>query len=394
MTPGDRALLKASQAQMASLPGEAKMTENAAPNGKGYVPPGGFSIDAKTGEVPKELNGWARINFNNGDYEGEFLNGKPHGYGRTHWDEFRMAYHGEMEEQHMHGEGTFFFSNGDMLEGCFEGHKPKGSGVLTELTTGKRFAVEYDGSKKLSEGAVPVVKTLIEEPLQVLVDHRVTITACSRGDKHLPFTGNYSHCKKAIDGKLAYCVPLRAHRPLENASQLAGKIAVVQRGSCSYGKKLRYVQEAGAVAMLVIGTDNLEKYQQVFQIHEGDPLADDPWPAGQVPKPVSVEIPVCYSLGINEKKFPHGAYVRLRFFEGAPGTPNGWLLGCIFINKQTIHPDLNRFARAHTHTHTHTHTNTHTHTHYIHTYLSHKVHTYIHTYIHTYYIHTYIHTYV
>jgi hypothetical protein len=35
----------------------------------------------------------------------------------------------------------------------------------------------------------------------------------------------------------------------------------------------------------------------------------------QVPAAVVVEIPVCYSLGINEKKFAHGAYVRLRFFE-------------------------------------------------------------------------------
>ena len=50
---------------------------------------------------------------------------------------------------------------------------------------------------------------------------------------------------------------------------------------------------------------------------------------------------MAYSLGINEKKLPHGAYVRLRFFENAPGTPKGWLLGCIFINAQTIHPDLN-----------------------------------------------------
>lgn len=198
------------------------------------------------------------------------------------------------------------------------------------------------GSKKLSEGAAPVKKTLMEEPLQLLLDHRVTITACSRGDKHKPFVGNYSHCKKAIDAKLAYCVPLRAHRPLENADQIAGKIAVVQRGTCSYGKKLRYVQEAGAVAMLVLGTDNLEKYQQVFQIHEGDPLADDPWPEGEVPPPVQVDIPVCYSLGINEKKFPHGAYVRLRFYDNAPGTPKGWLLGCIFVNKQSVHPELNK----------------------------------------------------
>jgi hypothetical protein len=47
--------------------------------------------------------------------------------------------------QHMSGEGTFFFPNGDMLEGTFEEHKPKGPGVLTELKTGKRFNVEYDG---------------------------------------------------------------------------------------------------------------------------------------------------------------------------------------------------------------------------------------------------------
>ena len=58
----------------------------------------------------------------------------------------------------------------------------------------------------------------------------------------------------------------------------------------------------------------------------------------QVPSPVSVEIPVCYSLGINEKKFPHGAYVRLRFFDAAPGTPKGWLLGCLFVNKQVSAP--------------------------------------------------------
>ena len=281
-TPRDSALLRSAKAPMASMPGHAKFDGNNAPNGKGFMPPGGFSIDAKTGEVPKELNGWARINFKNGDYEGEFEDGKPNGYGRTHWDEFRMAYHGEMVNQLMNGEGTFFFANGDMLEGTFEQHKPKGPGVLTQLKTGKRFNVEYDGTKKLSEGAEPTVKTYIDDPMRLCVEHRVTITACSRGDKHEAFVGNYSHCKKSIDGKLAFCVPFRAHRPLENADQIRGKIAVVQRGTCSYGKKLRFVQEAGAIGMVVIGTDNLEKYQQVFQIHEGDPLADDPWPEGQV----------------------------------------------------------------------------------------------------------------
>ena len=56
----------------------------------------------------------------------------------------------------------------------------------------------------------------------------------------------------------------------------------------------------------------------------------------QVPEPVKVEIPVCYSLGINERKFVHGAHVRLRFFENAQGTPKGWLLGCVFIHKQVL----------------------------------------------------------
>ena len=338
----ESALSKSGRTAAAHMTGAAKVLEDSAPMGKRFVSSGGHSIDDKADEGPRELNGWARINFNNGDYEGYFVDGKPNGFGRMYWGELRMAYHGEMRNQQMSGKGTFFYPNGDMLEGSFEEHNPKGTGVLTELKTGKRFNVEYDGSKKLLEGAVPAKKLLVEEPLQLMLDHCVAVTACSRGDKHQPFAGNYSHCKKAIDAKLAYCVPLRAHRPLENANQIAGRVAVVQRGSCSFGKKLRYVQAAGAVAMLVLGTDNLEKHQQVFQIHEGDPLADDPWPEGQVPPPIKVEIPVCYSLGIHEQTLPHGAYVRLRFYENSPGVIKGWLMGCVFVNKQSIHPELDK----------------------------------------------------
>jgi len=307
------------------------------------VPPGGHAIDGTNGLSP-ELTGWARVMFRNGDYEGEFVAGKAQGFGRTVWNEMEMAYHGEMKDQMMHGKGKFFFPNGDMLTCDFDMHKPKGEGILLELRTGRRYRVLYDGTKKLSEGAEPIKRELLDEPEQIEQTTRVTITACSRGDKTQAFgQGNYSHCKKkAIDAKLAYAVPFRANKPIKNAQQLEGKIAVVQRGTCSYSKKLRYIQETGAVAMLVIGTDNLQKYQQVFQIHEGDPQQDDQWPEGQVPPPVQVKIPVCYALGMHEASLPHGAFVRLRFFEDAPGTPRGWLLGCIFVNKQTIHPDLTR----------------------------------------------------
>jgi len=309
----------------------------------GGVPPGGNAIDGSKG-LPPELTGWARVMFRNGDFEGEFVSGAANGFGRSIWNELDMAYHGEMKDQMMHGKGKFFFPNGDMMTGTFEMHKPKGEGILLELKTGRRYRVTYDGTKKLSEGAEPISKELLDEPDTIEETTRVTITACSRGDKTQPFgLGNYSHCKKkAIDAKLAYAVPFRANKPIKNAQQLEGKIAVVQRGSCSYSKKLRYIQETGAVAMLVIGTDNLQKYQQVFQIHEGDPLQDDQWPEGEVPPPLQVKIPVCYALGMHEASLPHGAFVRLRFFEDAPGTPRGWLLGCIFVNKQTIHPDLTR----------------------------------------------------
>ena len=62
--------------------------------------------------------------------------------------------------------------------------------------------------------------------------HLVSVVAKDRG-----IVGDYSHCTD-VDGVLAYAVPLRAHRPLQNSAQLVGKIAVVQIGSCSVGKKL------------------------------------------------------------------------------------------------------------------------------------------------------------
>jgi hypothetical protein len=163
--------------------------------------------------------------------------------------------------------------------------------------------------------------------------HLVSVVAKDRG-----IVGDYSHCTD-VDGVLAYAVPLRAHRPLQNSAQLVGKIAVVQIGSCSVGKKLRYVQAAGAIAMLVIGTDmrtDLDSVGQKLracQIHEGNPLEDDPWPEGEVPAPVVTAIPVCYVQGVYEKYFPHGAHVQLRFFPGAPGTPEGCLEGAAYVKQ-------------------------------------------------------------
>jgi hypothetical protein len=302
--------------------------------------------------------GWARVEYGYGvysmDYEGIIVRvhgqAVPTGFGRMRWSTRGIAYHGFWNLSRLEGYGTFFFPNGDMLEGCFEANKLIGAGILTVLKTGERFKVEYDPAKELCEEAVPVDKALVKDPLylqefsNLYADAmvlprkrhaRVPLAAVSRGSRGHEFVGDYSHCTD-VDGVLAYAVPLRAHRPLENSGQLVGKIAVVQYGSCSLGKKLRYVQAAGAIAMLVIGTDDADKLvksKQAIQLHSGNPLEDDPWPEGGVPAPVVTAIPVCYVKGRDEKAFPHGAHVQLSFSPGALGTPKGWLLGMAYVKK-------------------------------------------------------------
>ncbi|KAG1690399.1 hypothetical protein DVH05_028187 [Phytophthora capsici] len=56
-------------------------------------------------------------------------------------------------------------------------------------------------------------------------------------------------------GKLVACDPLLADQPLRNAEQLAGAVALLRRGACSFPEKLERVQRAGAVAAVVCNDD-------------------------------------------------------------------------------------------------------------------------------------------
>jgi hypothetical protein len=206
---------------------------------------------------------WNKFSFENGDYEGEILNSLPHGFGRIVWTS-GVAYHGEFQNQKFHGKGCFFFDNGDRFEGEFRDHKPTGAGIMT--IGERRFHVSYDGTQRLSDGATPTF--LDEHPVpEVIADEsKLPVTAISKGIKTQPFgLGDYRHCKP-IDAKLAFASPFRAHRALVDPAALAGRIAVVQRGGCSLARKLRHVQGAGAVAMLVLGLDPDDKYRAIFQV--------------------------------------------------------------------------------------------------------------------------------
>ncbi|KAF4028503.1 Isochorismatase family [Phytophthora infestans] len=50
--------------------------------------------------------------------------------------------------------------------------------------------------------------------------------------------------------------PVTGHMPLENALELSGKIAVLERGICDFVTKVLHAQQAGAIAVLVANTSD------------------------------------------------------------------------------------------------------------------------------------------
>jgi len=55
-----------------------------------------------------------------------------------------------------------------------------------------------------------------------------------------------------LSGNLSLAVPLLACSNLTNAAQIAGNIAVVQRGTCAFTDKVQAAQDAGAIGVVVI----------------------------------------------------------------------------------------------------------------------------------------------
>ena len=55
--------------------------------------------------------------------------------------------------------------------------------------------------------------------------------------------------------RLVRCQPPEANTPIKNVDQVKGNIVYIKRGGCSFTKKARMAQAAGAVAMVVANTD-------------------------------------------------------------------------------------------------------------------------------------------
>jgi hypothetical protein len=66
-----------------------------------------------------------------------------------------------------------------------------------------------------------------------------------------------------VESRLVRCQPPEANAPIKNVDQVKGNIVYIKRGGCSFTKKARMAQAAGAVAMVVANTDR-ETFGRAF----------------------------------------------------------------------------------------------------------------------------------
>ena len=111
----------------------------------------GFSVDNHFN--PKSINGSYRIEYDSGDtYEGEMLDGKPHGTGTYAYKEAKASYTGEWVEGKRHGRGTHtLLKTGHAYCGMWENDEKEGYGEQT-FDDGSKYCGGYHESMWHGEG--------------------------------------------------------------------------------------------------------------------------------------------------------------------------------------------------------------------------------------------------
>ena len=83
-------------------------------------------------------------------YEGEYMDGKPHGRGIMKWRDGR-AYEGEFKDGKLHGRGTLKLSDGRVYEGEFKNGKLHGRGIM-KWRDGREYEGEWKEGKMHGHG--------------------------------------------------------------------------------------------------------------------------------------------------------------------------------------------------------------------------------------------------
>jgi hypothetical protein len=85
-----------------------------------------------------------------------------------------------------------------------------------------------------------------------------------------------------MSGELALVDPISCHPAITNLEDIRGKVAVVERGLCTFAQKYARVQQAGAIAVLVVNTNEVWPYTMKDSTNEIDmkfksEMAHIPW---------------------------------------------------------------------------------------------------------------------
>jgi hypothetical protein len=107
----------------------------------------GWSWILQEKPVSDNFTGRTTYTYTNGKYEGDFVNGKPHGRGI-----FYLAngdkYEGDWINSEKQGRGIYYYADGDKYEGDFVKGKFTGRGTFT-CSNGKQFTGNFENDKPI-----------------------------------------------------------------------------------------------------------------------------------------------------------------------------------------------------------------------------------------------------
>ncbi|EKX51121.1 hypothetical protein GUITHDRAFT_134637 [Guillardia theta CCMP2712] len=148
---------------------------------------------------------------------------------------------------------------------------------------------------------------------------------------------------KDVKARVVFACPPNADIPLWNASEVRGKIVVINRGPprpaalITYGLKLYHAQQAGAVGVIFIDLEGIDAFTLIPRVDEGE-LAYPPDLQGKYPPArLRAKIPCCLMLKRDSGIIQEGAVHVITFappgFAVDPRFKN-YKIGFVIVPKQ------------------------------------------------------------
>lgn len=123
------------------------------PHGEGHMTykDDDYFIEYEGSFLNGKEHGKGRQVTSEGTYEGDFVEGRPKGIGRFYYPEGDI-YEGEFDFV-PEGKGEMRYADGSCLKGFFVGGYPEGKGILTEKD-GKRYDAEYADGELIGKSEI------------------------------------------------------------------------------------------------------------------------------------------------------------------------------------------------------------------------------------------------